>query len=67
MRLDRTECINSKAIARKSEGTDKTTAHSYGHLYDSIFEDLVGKDNVNVLEIGVFGGSFIKVMSDYLP
>ena len=44
------------------EGTDKSTLHSYDTLYSSIFSKI---DPVNILEIGVFSGAFLEVLSKY--
>lgn len=44
------------------EGTDKSTSHSYDNLYSSIFLKI---DPVNILEIGVFSGAFLEVLSKY--
>ena len=47
------------------DGTDKTTTHSYGDTYASIFNQL--NDAPSVLEIGIAGGFGIQVYSEYFP
>ena len=52
-------------------GTDKITSHSYGDVYNRIFEKLRRRDEagevLHVLENGIFSGAFLQVMSEYLP
>jgi len=48
-------------------GTDKNTIHSYGNIYDSILKKFIGLKNINILEIGVYSGSFLNVLNEYLP
>lgn len=48
----------------KNEGldsyTDKTTTHSYGAVYQNLFDELALKRNPSVLEVGInFGGSIL--------
>lgn len=48
-------------------GTDKNSTHSYGDTYNRILEQLKNKDNVNILEIGIYSGAFLEVLSKYIP
>ncbi len=46
------------------EGTDKTTTHAYGEVYDALFTPL--KDTAtHILEIGVAGGLGLQAYSEY--
>ena len=44
------------------DGTDKTTLHSYGDIYETLFDSLTPK---SILEIGVFSGAFLRVLAEY--
>lgn len=44
-------------------GTDKVTSHSYGQVYEHIFEKV--KDAKRVLEIGFDGGASLQAYSEY--
>jgi predicted O-methyltransferase YrrM len=47
-------------------GSDKDTYHSYGRVYDELFEPI--RDKVlNLLEIGVCGGGSLKSWKEYFP
>jgi predicted O-methyltransferase YrrM len=47
-------------------GTDKNTSHSYGELYETLFEKY--RDTAtNILEIGVFSGASAQVWTEYFP
>jgi len=43
-------------------GTDKNTVHSYGPLYTDIF---AGIAPTQILEIGIYSGAFLRVLSNY--
>lgn len=43
-------------------GTDKTTLHSYGEIYETLFDSLTPKI---ILEIGVYSGAFLRVLAEY--
>ena len=48
------------------EGTDKTTLHAYGPIYDELFHPR--KDKVrNVLEIGVLSGASLVNLANFFP
>lgn len=49
------------------QGTDKETSHSYGPTYEKILRELVGRNNLTILEIGVLGGSFTQVLREIFP
>lgn len=49
------------------EGTDKTTTHSYGPVYERIIQELEGRDNLKILEIGIMSGAFIQVLHELFP
>ena len=59
----------SDALARYASdhcksGTDKTTSHAYGELYDTLFAPL--KDRARrVLEVGVYSGASVVAMADF--
>jgi len=46
--------------------TDKNTAHSYFHVYDSLF-DSKRKTAKNILEIGIYWGGSIQLWRDWFP
>ena len=48
------------------DGTDKTTTHSYGDTYTSVFNQITS-DAPSILEIGIAGGFGIQVYSEYFP
>lgn len=48
-------------------GTDKNTLHSYGPIYKKIFNELRGRPNLRILEIGVYGGGFTRVLHELFP
>lgn len=48
------------------QGTDKTTLHAYGPIYDELFHPR--KDQVrNVLEIGVLSGASLVNLANFFP
>ena len=48
------------------EGTDKNSLHSYGPVYDRIFEPI--RESVGaVLEIGVLSGASLVALEEYFP
>lgn len=47
-------------------GTDKNTSHSYGDLYEKLFEQR-RETTQEVLEIGVFSGASAQVWTEYFP
>lgn len=61
----------SKAFGRYAAddstfGTDKDTVHSYGHVYDRLFEEK-RRFIRTVLEIGVLTGASLAAWADYFP
>lgn len=46
------------------EGTDKTIVHSYGDIYDSLFEPM-RKSARRVLEIGVYSGASVLSFAEF--
>lgn len=53
-----------KSLHAFSAGTDKSWAHQYIHVYESLFEPI--RSNVrNVLEIGVLDGGSLRMWRDY--
>lgn len=54
-----------------AHGTDKGTTHSYADVYDALFAPYVSRDaggeTLDVLEIGIFSGAFLEVVSQLLP
>ena len=59
-----TDALEQHASTNNLLGTDKTTVHSYGDLYDEVFKPFQFKAQ-NVLELGVLSGSSILAMADY--
>lgn len=59
-----TDALNKHASTNNLLGTDKTTVHSYGDLYDEIFKPFQLKSQ-NVLELGILSGASILAMADY--
>lgn len=47
-----------------SSGTDKSWAHQYIHVYQSLFEPIRSKAK-NVLEIGIWDGGSLRMWRDY--
>jgi spermidine synthase len=46
------------------DGTDKDTIHSYIQIYEKVFSPI--RDNARyILEIGIYSGAFLKILSDY--
>lgn len=62
-----TDIIKNYSQVDNAFGTDKITSHSYGDLYDIEFNALIEKEEPNVLEIGIYSGAFLQVMSEFLP
>lgn len=48
------------------EGTDKNSLHSYGPVYDRIFEP-IRESARTVLEIGVLSGASLVALEEYFP
>lgn len=61
-----TDILERYSSFNNTHGTDKTTHHSYGDLYNNIFEPLQIKTDVSVLEIGILTGAFLQALSEYL-
>lgn len=58
--------------AANENGTDKNTAHSYGNVYASILSKLKeaaikASSTLNMLEIGIYSGAFLRVLHEYIP
>lgn len=47
--------------------TDKTTVHSYGEIYNKIFERFDRNDKINLMEIGVEKGGSMMAWREYFP
>ena len=60
-----TDILAKYAAYDNTDGTDKTTTHSYGSLYNILFEQY-RETARNVLEIGVYSGASVLSMSEYL-
>lgn len=60
-----TEVLQKYSTVDTCEGSDKITTHSYGDLYDAICAPWRQKPDLTILEIGVSGGAFLRVLSEY--
>lgn len=63
------DCSFSDILARYASnhnetGTDKTTSHSYGELYSSLFAPLRSRAE-RVMEIGVYSGASVLALADF--
>lgn len=47
-------------------GTDKDTWHSYGPVYDRLFNSFRDQP-ISLLEIGIFSGAALRAYADYFP
>ena len=56
--------LGKYAAAHCQSGTDKTTSHSYGELYDELFAPLRASAR-RVLEIGVYSGASVVALAEY--
>jgi predicted O-methyltransferase YrrM len=61
------EILDKYSTDSNFTGTDKITGHSYGPIYEKIFNELSTRNNVKILEIGVFSGAFTQVMHELFP
>lgn len=61
------DVLNKYSTDNNFTGTDKITGHSYGPIYENIFNELAGRNNLKILEIGVFSGSFTQVLHELFP
>lgn len=61
------EVMNKYSGDTNYTGTDKITGHSYGPIYEKIFAELAGRQNLKILEIGVFSGAFTQVLHELFP
>lgn len=52
------------ATRNNATGTDKTTSHAYGPLYDALFAPLENTAT-RVLELGVYSGASVLAFADY--
>ena len=59
--------LSKYSATANDHGTDKTTVHSYGDLYDATFEECRSKADVCVLEIGIYSGAFLQAVAEFLP
>ncbi len=60
------DVLGKYSTAVRQGGTDKTTTHSYGPLYDELTRGW--RDTpVDILEIGVQHGPFLHALAEYLP
>lgn len=58
------DIIAKYATRNNATGTDKTTSHAYGPLYEKIFEPY-RQTATNVCELGVYSGASILSFSEY--
>jgi predicted O-methyltransferase YrrM len=58
------DALERYASRDNATGTDKTTSHSYGELYTTLFAPLRERAR-NILEIGVYSGASVLAMADY--
>lgn len=58
------DCFNRYGAVNCYEGTDKTTTHAYGDVYDALFTPLQSSAT-NILAIGIAGGFGCQAYSDY--
>jgi hypothetical protein len=58
------DVVAKYATRNNSTGTDKTTSHAYGPLYDKIFEPYRNTAK-NVCELGIYSGASIVTFSEY--
>lgn len=63
--MEFSKCLAAYAASHNERGTDKTTSHSYGDLYDSLFAPLRAAGAKRVLEIGVYSGASVLALADY--
>lgn len=61
------DVLNKYSTDSNFTGTDKITGHSYGPIYEKIFNELAGRNNLKILEIGVFSGAFTQVLHELFP
>jgi len=47
--------------------TDKAAEHSYEEVYPFLLEDFVGKDGLNMLEVGICCGGTLRALSELFP
>jgi 2-polyprenyl-3-methyl-5-hydroxy-6-metoxy-1,4-benzoquinol methylase len=66
MSNDLLKLIEKYSAVDNTYGTDKTTTHCYGDVYTSLLEPLK-EEHVKVLEIGIYSGAFLQVLSEYMP
>lgn len=58
------ELLSKNAYGSSVHGTDKTTSHAYGALYDELFEPI--RDTAKrVLEIGIYGGASVLAFAEF--
>ena len=58
------ELANKHGAIYTTEGTDKNTTHSYGHIYEMLFAPI--KNTVtSILEIGFDSGKSLQLYSEY--
>lgn len=61
------DVLNKYSTESNFTGTDKITGHSYGPIYEKIFNELADRNNLKILEIGVFSGAFTQVLHELFP
>lgn len=62
--------LDKYSDAAQHMGTDKTTVHSYGDVYETILGDLKSRGTAYpaaILENGIYGGGFLQAVADFLP
>jgi predicted O-methyltransferase YrrM len=57
--------LSQYATCDNATGTDKTTSHAYGPLYDALFASPVRERVRRVLELGVYSGASVLAFADY--
>lgn len=59
--------MNELCNIAKKHGTDKFHKHKYCEKYETILNQYKNKNDISLLEIGVLGGSSIKMWEEWLP
>lgn len=60
-----TDVVRKYGSADTCSGTDKLIVHSYGDIYDEICGVWKDKRDLTILEIGISGGAFLRVLSEF--
>lgn len=65
--MDPIQLLTEYSNQKVKGGTDKNTTHSYGPIYEKIFNEIKGRENLRILEVGVDGGGFTRVLHKFFP